>query len=148
MSERGRMVLFDWVSGGHHAVYLRRLVDALGSRFEIVLAVPDEVIPQVADLPVDIAPLGEARPAPPPGTSAAWALRAALSRELQLLHSVASRIRPDHVVHTYADTVLPRLAMGRRLAAPLTIVLFYPRAHYPALYETRLTPAERLRALT
>jgi glycosyltransferase involved in cell wall biosynthesis len=143
---RRRMVLFDWVSGGHHAVYLRRFADALGSHFDIVLAVPDEVIPEVADLPVDIVPLGKARPAAPAGRSPTWALRAALAREVELMASIAARIRPDHVVHAYADTVLPRLVTARQLAAPLTIVLFYPRAHYPALYETRLTPTERFRA--
>jgi glycosyltransferase involved in cell wall biosynthesis len=146
MSGQRRIVLFDWVSGGHHAVYLRRFADALGSHFDIVLAVPDEVLPEVADLPVDIAPLGEARPRPPAGKSAFWALRATLGREVELMASIASRIRPDHLVHTYADTVLPRLATARQLSAPLTILLFYPRAHYPALYETHLTPTERLRA--
>jgi glycosyltransferase involved in cell wall biosynthesis len=140
------LVLFDWVSGGHHSIYLRRLADVLGSHFDIVLAVPDEVIPEVADLPVDIEPLGTPRPAPPPGRSASWALRAASAHELHLMTAIASRIRPDHIVHTYADTILPRLTTARRLAAPLTIVLFYPRAHYPAVYETRLAPTERLRA--
>jgi glycosyltransferase involved in cell wall biosynthesis len=139
------MVLFDWVSGGHHAVYLRRFVEALEPHFELVLAVPDDMLPALGDLPADISSLGEARPAPPPGRSASWAFRTS-AREVQLLASIAAQVRPDHVVHTYADTALPLLATARRLPAPLTIVLFYPRAHYSSLYKTQLAPAERVRA--
>jgi glycosyltransferase involved in cell wall biosynthesis len=146
MSRRMRILLFDWVSGGHHPVYLRRFAETLRAHVDVAVAAPDTSIEELADLAVDCLPLGKRRPTAVDAHSDTWALRSVTAKEVELLADATERLHADHVVHLYADAALPRLASCRRLPRPLTIVLFYPRAHYPAVYHTHLPPAERIRA--
>lgn len=139
-------MLFDWGAGGHHEVYLRRFAEALQPAFEVVVVIPDRAASELADMRMEIVRLGHARPAPRSGRSASWALRSVMATEIELLSRAAKRTCADHVVHMYADVAMPRLLFSRRLPAPLTVVLFYPRAHYPSLYETPLAARDRLRA--
>jgi glycosyltransferase involved in cell wall biosynthesis len=141
-----RILLFDWVSGGHHVGYLRRIAEVLAGRFEVVLAVPDEVVAEVSDLPGRVISLGPPRPAQVGRTTAGWAFQGVLGREVRAMAAAAELARTDHIIHTYADAVLPRLTRSPRLRVPLTIVLFTPRAHYPAAFGTHLTQMEHLRA--
>ena len=146
MLQLTRFLLFDWVSGGHHPVYLRRVAETLRAHGEVAVAAPDTVIDELADLDLELFALGDCRPAAGDASSATWALRSVTAREVELLRSAAETMRPDHVVHMYADAALPRLATCRRLPRPVTIVLFYPRSHYPAVYHTDLTTADWVRA--
>jgi glycosyltransferase involved in cell wall biosynthesis len=145
---RRRIVLFDWVSGGHHPLYLRRFAEVLGPSFEVFVAAPDESIEELADLGAELISLGDPRPAPPPMRSASWALRGVAAAEVARMASIAASVRADHLVHLYADAILPRLVISRRLPAPLTIVLFYfyLRAHYPSVFHTELSSRERILA--
>lgn len=146
MPAKRRMVLFDWVSGGHHPLYLRRFAEALEPYFRVVLAAPEESVRELADLPVEAISLGDPRPTPPSMRSASWALRGIAATEVARLASIAASTRADHIVHVYADAILPRLLTSPRLPAPLTIVLFYPRAHYPSMYRTELSARDRVLA--
>jgi glycosyltransferase involved in cell wall biosynthesis len=146
MSPRTRILLFDWLSGGHHSVYLRRFSETLSAHFDVAVAAPDTTVEELADLGLECFALGERRPTAVNAQSGTWALRSATAKEVELLTHAAERLHADHVVHMYADAALPRLATRRRLPTPVTIVLFYPRAHYPAVYQTHLPPAERIRA--
>jgi glycosyltransferase involved in cell wall biosynthesis len=146
MPIRRRIVLFDWVSGGHHPLYLRCFAEALEPSFDVFLAAPEESIRELADLGVELISLGDARPAPPPMRSASWALRGLAAAEVARMASTAASVRADHLVHVYADAILPRLVISRRLPVPLTIVLFYSRAHYPSVFRTHLSSRDRLLA--
>jgi glycosyltransferase involved in cell wall biosynthesis len=53
--------------------------------------------------------------------------------ELDLLRRAIRRARAQHVLHLYADSLLPVL-VGCRLDARLSLLLFRPRAHYHRLY--------------
>jgi glycosyltransferase involved in cell wall biosynthesis len=141
-----RIVLFDWVAGGHHPLYLRRFAEALEPFFHVVVAAPQESIRELADLRAELVSLGDARPTPPPGRSASWALRGVATTEVARLASISADVRADHIVHVYADAILPRLVTSPGFPAPLTVVLFYPRAHYPALYRTKLSGRDRVLA--
>jgi glycosyltransferase involved in cell wall biosynthesis len=141
-----RIMLFDWVSGGHHPVYLRRFAEALQSEAELIAAAPDELIQRIDDLP--IATIGLGSPRPRISRSHRFGLEAEriLREEIALFEYAAQKSRPEHIVHLYADAVLPRLVRRRRVRPAVSVLLFYPRAHYPAAFQTPLAFRERLRA--
>jgi glycosyltransferase involved in cell wall biosynthesis len=139
-----RILLYDWVAGGHHPLYLRRFADALEPYFRVIVAAPDESIRELADLRAGFVSLGDSRPTPPPGRSASWALRGVAGTEVARLASISADVRADHILHVYSDAILARLVRSTRLPAPLTIVLFYPRAHYPSVYQTALSGRDRV----
>jgi glycosyltransferase involved in cell wall biosynthesis len=59
---------------------------------------------------------------------------------------VTHQTHPDHIVHLYADPVIRRLVRRPVLSTPTTLCLFFPRAHYPRIYNTRLGLRELARA--
>jgi glycosyltransferase involved in cell wall biosynthesis len=67
-------------------------------------------------------------------------------RELDLFVEVSRKTHPDHVVHLYADPVIRRLVRRPALSIPVTLCIFFPRAHYPTSYASPLMPRELLRA--
>jgi glycosyltransferase involved in cell wall biosynthesis len=142
-----RFLLFDWVSGGHHPVYLRRFAETLRAHGVVAVAAPGTMIDELADLDLEFFALGDKRPSAGNASSATWALRSVTTQEVELLASAAEKVRPDHVVHMYADAALPRLAACRRLPRPVTLVLFYPRSHYRAAYQTDLATSDWVRAM-
>lgn len=141
-----RILLFDWTLGGHHLLYVRRMAEALRERCDVVLAVPDEALSDVSDLQVETRSLGGARPSLNPLEPLPAQHRALADRELDLLSEAAGASRVDHLVHLYADPVLRRLVRRPPLPAPTTLCVFFPRAHYPRLFGTPLSPKETLRA--
>ncbi|MGZ4316386.1 MAG: glycosyltransferase [Gaiellaceae bacterium] len=141
-----RVVLFDWTSGGHHPLYVRRFVEALRPRAEVIVAAPDPVLQQLADLATESVSLGASRPLVDQRLPLGPQHRDLAERELDLLWDAAGQAEPDHVIHLYADPVIRRLVHRPQLPKPLTICVFFPRAHYPISYRTPLTPRELLRA--
>lgn len=141
-----KVALFDWTSGGHHPLYVRRFVEALHPRAEVIVAAPDAVLQQVADLGAEFFPLGESRPLVDRRRALGPQHRDLAERELDLLWNVAGRADVDTIIHLYADPVLRRLVQRPRLPKPLTICVFFPRAHYPISYQSPLAPRELLRA--
>jgi hypothetical protein len=141
-----RITLFDWVAGGHHPIYVRRFAQVLRSAADVIVAAPDETIAEVADGSFATVSLGRARPEMPPRRWLVSSARRVLRDEMSLIERVADESRPDHLVHLYADSVLPYLVRAGKLELSVSLLLFYPRAHYPTAFQTPLQPGERLRA--
>jgi glycosyltransferase involved in cell wall biosynthesis len=141
-----RITLFDWVGGGHHPIYVRRFAEALRSEAEVVVAAPDETIREIDDRSLPAISLGHSRPRISPTRRFDPHVRSLLRDELALLKDVSDQSNPDHLVHLYADSLLPYLVSGPRLAPSVSVLIFYPRAHYPAAFQTPLGFGERMRA--
>ena len=122
-----RICLFDWTSGGHHAIYLRRFCMALAPDAEVVVAAPDSMLDDLDDLPVELLPLGPARPRENPDEPPAQQRRTFAHAELDLLARATRESGADHVVHLHVDPVMRELVRRRRLPAKLTIVSFFAR---------------------
>jgi glycosyltransferase involved in cell wall biosynthesis len=142
--EQMRLLLFDWAEDGHHPVYVRRFAEALGSSMEISIAAPDSMMTELVDLEAEMIPLGRPRPAID-GRLRRYTRHVA-RRELGLLAHAAHHASAHHVLHLYADAVLPRLATIPSRGIRLTTLLFYPRAHYPDAFGVPLPFAQRVRA--
>jgi Glycosyl transferases group 1 len=140
-----KIVLFDWSSGGHHPLYLRRFVQAVGDAATVVLAVPESTAGGLSDMKVEIHSLGSPRPREDLSRPLAMQDRELAEAELDRLELVASTLRPDHLVHMSADPVMRRLIRRPSLGTRTTLLLFRPRAHLRA-YGTRLSPKEQARA--
>jgi hypothetical protein len=143
---RPRIALFDWVGGGHHPIYARRFAEALSRRADVLVAAPNETATRLEDLPVETIGLGDPRPASASVPHLSRHGRAVFDQEIELFEQVIARGRPDHIVHLYADAVLPHLLRRRRFRTAVSVLVFTPRAHYPAAFQTPLTTGERLRA--
>lgn len=136
-----RIVLFEWTDGGHRAIYVRRLVEALRPSAEVLLALPQTTLDAIGDLGVETVSIGEARPQ----LGERLRRRSVLAEEAARFRDAARR--GDHALHLYADHVLVRLISERPFASPTSLLLYYPRAHYPAVYGASLSAADRPAAL-
>lgn len=136
-----RILLFDWTVGGHHGVYLQRFAEALGEWADVVVAAADELATELDD--VDVVALGPGRPS----TGDRRSDRVLAQREVTLLERAAREIRPDHLIHLYADPVLMELVRRPTTTVPVSLCVFYPRAHYLSAYRTLLPPRDQLHAL-
>ena len=140
-----RIALFDWAHGGHHPVYLRRFAEVLARYADVVIAASDPTIEQIAGVPADTMSLGPPRPAIA-GAGLRRADKRVLARELALFEYVDRRGAADHLLHVYTDALLPRLAVHRRFSTPVSVILFYPRLHYPKAFGTQLGRLELAKA--
>jgi glycosyltransferase involved in cell wall biosynthesis len=138
-----RILLFDWLVAGHHENHVRRYAAALADH-EIVVAVPDPLADRIGDLPVEVVPLGE--PLPVVDTSRYLSLAARRAAERELFRHALARTRPDRAVALYGDGLVRPLAAAPPVAAPTTLSVFRPRAHYPEVYGAAQRPRERLAA--
>jgi len=135
-----RVVLFDWTTGGHRPTYVRRLVEALRQSAEVVLAVPQATLDAAGALDVETVSLGEPRPE----IGSRFKRGALLAKEASLFRAAAEE--GDQAVHLYADHVLVRLVRERAFPARISLLLYYPRAHYRTAYGSRLSMEETLLA--
>jgi glycosyltransferase involved in cell wall biosynthesis len=140
-----RVALFDWAHGGHHPIYLRRFAEALAAYADVVVAASDATLEQVAGVPAETISLGPPRPAIG-GAGFRRADARVLARELALFEDVDRQAGADHLLHVYADAVLPRLLLHRRFHTSVSVLLFYPRAHYSSAFGTHLGRVERAKA--
>lgn len=127
-------------------MYLRKAAQALSARAEVTIAAPDVVLSGLSDPSASAYSLGHSRPSLDPGQPSAPQHRELALQEIELLRSAAHEVRPDHVVHMYADPILRRLVEAPPLPRPTTLCLFFPRAHYPTAFSSRLKPVETARA--
>lgn len=141
-----RIVLFDWTTGGHHALYLERFAKVLSRRWDITVAIPDETADALQHLPVKVYRLGRPRPSTDFTKPLAPQNRTYALTELDLFERVAKDLNPDHLVHLYADPIIRQLVKRRDLGVPTILTIFFPRAHYPTAYGTSLPPNELLKA--
>ncbi len=136
---RSRLVLFDWTAGGHRPWWVRKVVESLAPHLDLVLVLPKSTLDELGDLDVEVVSLGAPRP-----VGGRLRRRAPLVEEASRFRAAAAL--GDHVLHLYADNLLPRLVRERPFPTRTSILLYYPRAHYPAL-GTRLTPVDSVIAL-
>jgi hypothetical protein len=137
-----RVVLFDWTAGGHRPIYVRRIVEALRTSAEVVLALPQTTLDAVEDLDVETLTLGDARP-PLGGRLRRHGVLAA-----EAAHFRDAARRGNRALHLYADHVIMRLILERRFPARTSLLLYYPRAHYRAAVGTDLPLGDRAVAMT
>ena len=132
-----RVVLFEWSAGGHRPIYVRRLVEALRSSAEIVLALPQVTLDAIGDLGVETRSIGEPGPRLPDRL-----------RRRSVLAEEAARFRDaarlgDHALHLHADHVLVRLLAERPFPSLTSLIIYCPRAYYAAAYGTNLPAGDR-----
>jgi glycosyl transferase family 1 len=139
-----RIVLFDWTTGGHHSRYVQRLGQALAPIAEVVAAVPARTAAALRG--VSVRTLPTERPTIDTSRALAPQHRELADQELALFQAMARELRPDHLVHMYADPVIRRLVRLPELEMPVSLLIFFARAHYPTLYRTRVSLMERARA--
>jgi glycosyltransferase involved in cell wall biosynthesis len=144
-ARRPRIALFDWVGGGHHPVYVRRFAEALGDHADVVVAAPEETL-ALGDLSAEMIDLGRSRPALGAVSRLRRRSRAVFDEEVKLFERVVAHARPDHIIHLYADAVLPGLVRRPRVRTAVSLLVFTPRAHYPVAFQSPLSARERLRA--
>lgn len=125
-----KIVVWDGVHHGHHPQWMPRVVEALRSRAEVVVAMPQALADAVGDLGTEVEIL-------PPDADRS-------DVQLDLLPDVLRRHRPDHLLHLYGVKGLLREWLRRPpLGVPSTLMVNHPAAlHYPRAYRTRLTPPE------
>ena len=126
-------------------MYLRRFAEAFAQVADVVVAASDPTLEQLQGRDARTIALGE--PRPPIGGALRLADRATMKREVALLEQVEREARADHLLHLHADAVLPRLVLHRPFKTPVSVLLFYPRAHYPQAFNTPLTRAEHAKAI-
>ena len=136
-----KIVLFESGTGGHRPTYLRRFAEALAPVSDVLLAVADETAAVLDDVPAEIISLGPS-PLERPGKSA----RQLFAAELESFHLAAGRA--DHAIHLFADHLLRQLAFGPRAPSPTSLLVFYPRAHYPSEFGSRLSRSDQVVART
>jgi len=139
-----KIVLFDWVCGGHHELYLRRFAEALQAHADVVVAAPDAACEQLEDLSAPQVPLGSPRPPISAKDSLDRRRRSVLEQEIRLLEQAARASSADLTLHLYADAALPHLVMRSSMIFPLSILLFRPRGH-PDAFGARFAPPSFLR---
>jgi len=108
------------------------------------VAVPDSVMAELTDLQAEMIPLGRSRAAIDENDP--LRTRRIARRELKLLADASNHSAADHVLHLYADAVLPLLVTTPSRGTRLTALLFYPRAHYRDAFGAHLRFGERVRA--
>jgi glycosyltransferase involved in cell wall biosynthesis len=140
-----RILLFDWVTAGHREVYIRALVAALRPAVA-VLAVPDALAERLGDLDAEILLLGAERPSIDESHHLSRAKRRLGRAEVALFRRAARVSRADQALHLHADPVVRTLTMEPRFDVPMSLLIFRPRAHYPALFGSSLTVRERIAA--
>lgn len=141
-----RVLLFDWWAGGHHRRYMERAAEALAPHATVIAAAPGETLDGV-EAGVERHALAQARPALDESRARRPQLAALARTELDLLDEAIGHQRPDAALHLYADPIIRRLARRPRLPCRLSLLVFYPRAHYRKAFGSSLGPEERLRAL-
>ena len=62
--------------------------------------------------------------------------------------SISRAGRADHAIHLFADHLLRHLAFGPRAPSPTSLLVFYPRAHYPSEFGSRLSRSDPVVART
>lgn len=140
-----RIALFDWAHGGHHPVYIRRFAETLAPIADVVVAASDPTLEHLDGLEAQTIALGSARP--PIGGPLRLSDRGTMRREARLLERIEREAKADHILHLHADAILPRLALHRTINTPISVLLFYPRAHYPQAFDTPLSRAEHAKAV-
>jgi glycosyltransferase involved in cell wall biosynthesis len=137
-----RILLFDWISSGHGELYIRKLAEALDG-YDVIAALPQELVERVSDLRVGLVSLERSRPLIDERRHLSRKKRAAGRAEVEVLRSVIAASSPDRVFHLAGDRILAALVGAPKLPVPVSLLFFRPRAHYPTAFESPLSLRER-----
>jgi hypothetical protein len=143
-----RILLFDWRSGGHHELYIRRFAEVLHAHADVVAAVPESSADRLGDAPLEILSLGTARPAVDTSRHFNAATRRAGRREVDLFRRAVRDSGAQLAVHLFADGIVRWLVREPPFDARLALLLFRPRRHYPSEFGTPLSLKGRAAAGT
>jgi len=143
-----KILLFDWHSGGHHDLYIRRFAEALHTDAEVVAAVPESSAARLGDAPLETLLLGSARPAVDTSRHFNAATRRAGRREVELFRTAIRDSGAQIAVHMFADGIVRWLVQEPPSEARLVLCLFRPRRHYPKEFATPLSVKGRAAART
>ena len=135
-----KVALYEPTPGGHRPIYLRRIIETLAPTADVVVAVCNETIDPIADLPVEIVPLGPY--VPQPDGIRGKELRELRDAEVAQFYGVSAAA--DHGIHLFADALMGRLWRSPPAPTAISTLVFFPRAHYPRQYASPLTTRERL----
>jgi glycosyltransferase involved in cell wall biosynthesis len=137
-----KIMLVDLWAGGHNARYFDRFATALAGHSVIAVA-PQAVMSQriVATWRSVAVPL--ARSAPVYGRpEESW--QDSIAREIELIERLATELRPDLIIHLFADHLVPHAGRLAAVADTALIVLF-PSGHYASSFGSALTAEEAAR---
>jgi len=143
-----RILLFDWHSGGHHELYIRRFAEVLHSSADVVAAVPESTAARLGDAPLETVSLGTSRPAVDTSRHFNSDTRRAGRREVDLFRTAVRESGAQVAVHLFADGIVRWLVREPPFEARLILCLFRPRRHYPNEFGTPLSLRARAAALT
>jgi hypothetical protein len=141
-----KILLFDWHSGGHHELYIRRFAEVLHSVADVVAAVPEQTAVRLHDAPLEAVSLGVSRPAVDTSRHFASETRQTGRREVDLLRTAIRNSGADLAVHLFADGIVRWLVREPPFEARLILCLFRPRRHYPSEFGTQLSVRARVAA--
>ena len=140
-----RLLIFEGSENGHSELYLRRIIEALHDEAEVVLAVPDRLRANLTDLDVETMPIDSSR-TPVPARPYSRSKQRSDRTETSLFLDAARAAGVDHALHLFGDSAMRWLLREPSSSVPISLLLFRPRAHYPALYGMHLDFRERLLA--
>ncbi len=137
-----RILLFDFRAGGHHRLYIERIVDVLQQHAEIVVAAPQSSTEglhgiRIIDSESSISPRAGRRDTILTRASG----RAKAFKELHAFEQAERACAPDISLHLFADQLLPLLILRRPHAFPRILLLFRPRSHYREAFSSKLSPS-------
>ena len=141
-----RILLFDWYSGGHHALYLAEFTRALAPLHTVIAAAPASEAAAAAAHGAEPLITEESFPTVDMSRRLSRDRRRALHGEVELLREAVRESGADHALHLFADSLLPVLLSRRPVGAPLSVLLFRPRAHVPSPHVGRPPTRELVRS--
>ena len=109
-----RILLFDWYSGGHHALYLAEFTRALARDHTVVAAAPAAEAEAASERGAQALPIDEPFPLMDTSRRLGAERRKALHREVELLGEAIRASGADHAVHLFADGVVRQLLVTAR----------------------------------
>jgi hypothetical protein len=136
------VLLFDSLSGGHHEPNLIEFSAALRPTGEVWIAAPRASEDQLVGHCDGFVPLDQARSVT--GGKGGLSRLRADKHELASIRSAVREAGAAHVIHMFADALLPALTLTRGVGARVSPLLFRPRAHYPHVLGSQLVARERL----
>lgn len=110
-----------------------------------MLAVPKRLEARLSDLECSIISLPD-QPFVGHGGSYSRSKQKSDRAETALFLEVSRTASPDHALHLFGDSAMRWLLKQPVSDVPISVLLFRPRAHYPALYGTRFNLRERFLA--
>jgi glycosyltransferase involved in cell wall biosynthesis len=142
-----RILLFDWYSGGHHALYMAEFTRALSRDHKVLAAAPPVEAKAAAEQGAEAFPIDEPFPMLDTSRRLDADRRSALRREVALLREAVRATDADHALHLFADGVMRQLLVSRSVGAPLTVLLFRPRSHFPRPHQLRQPSGEKAKSV-